>query len=70
MLQMHVVESVPPSMEPTVVRKMASGELGGTIPPSELPTGLKIGVVIGAVALLGLAYWDCTARGACKIPWK
>lgn len=76
MLGIHVIEPVPPAIEPAVVKQMAvsveAERLAGAFGASDdtVSTGT---VVVAAVALLGafagLAYavQGCRARGAC--PW-
>jgi hypothetical protein len=71
MLQMHVTQPVPPAMEPPVVRQMAAqAGLGSPARPGELSTGWSAILVGGSLLLLGLSYWNCVQRGACRGFWK
>ena len=69
MLQMHVVQPVPPAMEPPVVKQMAAqAGLGQASEP--LSTKWKAIFVGGSFLLMSLAYWNCVQRGACQGFWR
>jgi hypothetical protein len=73
MLDMHVIQPVPPAMEPPVVARMAAqaGLGAGTVePPKELSTGWKVALIGGSFLLMSLAYLNCVQRGACEGFWK